>query len=133
MKKWFALFVMLLFSSNAFGAVSICTPMPGEDTLFGAKTVHWDEETGKARMEDMQGRKLNGIITNIRKHNKGSKVNLLFKLKDKAYGADETELLIFPVSDNEYRIIQVKYIIKNGVRLLDKADGNYKSQCLTQQ
>lgn len=64
------------------------------------------------------------IVTYIRKHNEGKKVNLYIKYSKPYFGEDATELIISPTIGEEFRVIGVTYILKDNKQFLNTFMGN---------
>lgn len=121
----FLLLVAIFFIQQAAATTTICN-VNGE--VIGPTTVSWDTATGKAKVRSFSGAVYEGKVSLVRKHDKGIKVNLVFPGMGSPY-QDEMEYIVFPSSDDEYRIIGVGYKLIDGRKYLDISDGNFEANC----
>ena len=123
--RFVALWLTLLVTPHAWASTTICKI---EGDAIGPTTVSWDTDSRKASIKLYSGETHQGHLTNVRKHNDGLKVNLVFRTIGTPF-QDESEYIVFPVSETEHRIIGVGYKHLDGVRHLDISQGNHIGHC----
>ena len=100
-----------------------------EEDVLGVEVIAWDEQKKTAKISDGFNETHRGIVTYIRKHNDGKKVNLYIKYSKPYFGADAAELIIFPTTGEEFRVIGVTYIVKDNKQFLNTFMGNQTAIC----
>ena len=94
-----------------------------EDDLTSIKAIAWDSETGVAKITDRHNDSHEGMVTLTRKHSAlENKTNIYIKYEESYYGEDAAEFIVFPdlypVGENNFRVIGVSYILKGGEKFL---------------
>jgi hypothetical protein len=122
--------VLFLFGAT-IGVSNASTICKVEDSTTGIKAIAWNEEDGTAKITDSMNNTVAGRISLKRKHNDGEKVNILLRYDRPHFGADAAEYIVFPVGNGQFRVIGITYIIRNGEKFLNTADGNYSATCVS--
>ncbi|WP_180076621.1 hypothetical protein [Acinetobacter sp. YH12106] len=113
---------------NLYANSTICILNQDELNLISAKTLVWDQQTKKAKFTDMRGNTYNGAVIATKKHGEhGNKTNLYFN-KNYVF-SDAVEFMVFPVDENNFRVIGVAYLLKNNRQVLDMSLGNNLAKC----
>lgn len=129
MKKLFFVILMISLASHSFAASTICKVE--NPSFVGIRSIEWNDENGTAKMTDNL-RTFEGKMTLKRIHSKdGQAVNIYIKFEKPYFGSDEAEYIVFPVAEKKFRVIGVKYIVKEGKRYLNTFEGNYPVSCLS--
>jgi hypothetical protein len=108
---------------------TICSVELDDYDVLGIEVIAWDDKKRTATVSDGFRKNQKGIVTSVRKHNDGEKVNILIKYSDPHASADEAELIIFPIGEDDFRVIGVRYSYNDGHRLLDSLIGNQAAKC----
>lgn len=92
--------------------------------------IGWDSETMQAKYQDSMNETHAGVVTLVRKHGSGEKINLSFDFGRNYYGLTSVEFIVFPVPGT-HRVIGVGYVDIGGVRALTTFIGAYDAVCVT--
>lgn len=129
MKK--VLLALLLFgqAGHCFAASTICKV---EKSAIGVKAIAWNDENEAAKITDALGKTFEGRVTFRTKHDQdGEKVNIYIRYQKPYYGQDEAEYIVFPIARDQFRVIGVTYIVREGKRHLSTSSGNHLATCLS--
>ncbi|MFN3019310.1 hypothetical protein ACK1CN_25560 [Vibrio coralliilyticus] len=127
MKLTITLLSGLLMSVPALASNVICSKSGSAHSTL--KAIAWNTESRIATLKTTTGDELKGMVTAVRDHSNGKKVNMLFEHNPPYYGADKTEFVVFPVS-RSHRAIGVTYAEVEGSTLLDTSQGNTEVSCM---
>lgn len=123
------LMAVSLLPIYSHATTTICTVEQDAYDLLGIETVVWDDQKKTATISGGINKNQKGIVTAVRKHGNGEKVNIFIKYTVPNGISDAAELMIFPMNEDEFRVIGVTYNYKNGNRLLDLFTGNQTAKC----
>lgn len=124
-----AICLLTFLPIQIYAKSTICNVTNEEAGLFGIQALTWDEQTKVAKIRDILGENYTGVVTYTRNHNGGKKTNIYIKFSKPYYGSDAVEFIVFPISENEFRVIGATYILRNNKQLLDTLMGNNPATC----
>jgi dihydrodipicolinate reductase len=126
-----AICLLTFLPIQIYAKSTICSVTSEESDLFGIQALTWDEQTKVAKIRDMLGENYTGVVTYTRNHDEGKKTNIYIKFSKPYYGSDAAEFIVFPISENEFRVIGVTYILRNNKQLLSILMENDPATCVS--
>ena len=126
-----AICLLTFLPIQIYAKSTICNVTNEEAGLFGIQALTWDEQTKVAKIRDILGENYTGVVTYTRNHNGGKKTNIYIKFSKPYYGSDAVEFIVFPISENEFRVIGVTYILRNNKQILSILIENDPATCVS--